>query len=34
MASKSSERAHGGSLHNNALGKPGFGKAYTFGIVT
>ena len=34
MATKRSERAHGGGMHNNDLGKPGFAKAYSFGIVT
>jgi hypothetical protein len=34
MATKSSDRAHGGNLHNNDLGKPGFAKAYSFGLVT
>jgi hypothetical protein len=34
MATKISERAHGGGMHNNDLGKPGFAKAYSFGIVT
>jgi hypothetical protein len=34
MATKKSDRAYGGGLHNNDLGKPGFTKAYSFGIVT
>jgi hypothetical protein len=34
LSQDTSERAHGGSLHNNDLGKPRFAKAYGFALVT
>ena len=34
MATKKAQGNRRGDLHNNDLGKPGFAKAYSFGIVT